>query len=334
MPVAAPDSFQRMALQAQAPPAWLLDPGPHADIVLSTRLRVMRNLTGHRFPHAADRAELTEIQTKVIAAAGELEVHRTLTNAERDYLVGCRLISPEFQWTEFGRSLLLDESRTLSIMVNEEDHLRFQAVVAGWAPEVVEAVVRKGVDNLGIQVDYAWNSQWGYLASSPANAGSGIRHSAMFHLIGLAQSKRLPSVIRALADKGMVVRGLFGESSRAVGAFIQVSILRHVESSFTGACEYLIDEERKARRELEVAQIIDQVRRAREFAIGSRALSLADAVRILGWMRWAAEMGEPGCPTNVREVDRCLTRLEIHPTLGEAIAGRQRADTIRTLLNA
>ena len=323
-----------MALQAQPPPAWLRETGRAGDIVLSTRRRVMRNLRGHRFPHLADQAELTEIQTKVLSARHEMEAHRTLTNAERDYLVGCRLISPEFAWTDFGRSLLLDDARVVSVMVNEEDHLRFQGVVAGWAPEAVAESVQKCVDRLGSLLPYAWMSEWGYLAASPANAGDGIRHSAMFHLIGLAQSHRLPSVIHALADKGMVVRGLFGESSRAVGAFIQVSILRNVESAFVGACEYLIEEERSARRELESTQIREQIHRARDFAIGNRTLSLADAVRILAWIRWAAEMREPGFPSQLREVDRCLTRLEIHPTLGEAIVGRQRADRLRALLES
>ena len=323
-----------MALQAQPPPAWLREAGPAGDIVLSTRRRVMRNLRGHRFPHAARQAELLQIQSEILSAPHGMEPHRTLTNAERDYLVGCRLISPEFPWTEFGRSLLLDESRTVSVMINEEDHLRFQGLVAGWAPEAVADSVQKCVDRVGSALTYAWMAEWGYLAASPANAGDGIRHSAMFHLIGLAQSRRLPSVIRALADKGMVVRGLFGESSRAVGAFIQVSILRNVESAFIGACEYLIDEERAARRELESAQIREQIHRARDFAIGNRSLSLADAVRILAWIRWATELAEPGFPTEIREVDRCLTRLEIHPTLGEAIAGRQRADRLRALLEA
>lgn len=321
-----------MALQAQPPPAWLREAGPAGDIVLSTRRRVMRNLRGHRFPHAADQAELLQIQSQILSSPHGMEPHRTLTNAERDYLVGCRLISPEFAWTDFGRSLLLDEARTVSVMVNEEDHLRFQGLVAGWAPEAVAESVQKCVDRIGASLPYAWMSDWGYLAASPANSGDGIRHSAMFHLIGLAQSRRLPPVIHALADKGMVVRGLFGESSRAVGAFIQVSILRNVESAFIGACEYLIEEERAARRELESTQIREQIQRAREFAIGNRSLSLADAVRILAWIRWATELQEPGFPAHIRAVDRCLTRLEIQPTLGEVIAGRQRADRLRALL--
>jgi protein arginine kinase len=296
----------------------------------------MRNLAGYRFPHSADEAELTEVMASVLKAAKEiphgLEAFKSLTNAERDYLVGCRLLSPEFEWTLVGRALLIDPQRSLSVMVNEEDHLRIQALTAGLSLRAADRSVTSAVAALGYRLDFASSPQYGFLAASYINVGAGMRLSAMVHLIGLAQSRRLQSVIAALAQRKIIVRGLFGETSRAIGAFAQISTLGHNDAEFAGACEYLMREERSARREIARSRLIERANHAREFVLSSPALTLADALRATGWLRWAASAELDGFHVRPREIDMALTVLEIRQTTQTQTAARQRAALLRHVL--
>lgn len=319
------------------PPAWLSADAPQSDVVLSSRCRVMRNLTGFRFPHHAKNEELKAVQSQVLRACSPLqpgvEDLGKLTQAERDYLVGCRLISPDFEWRATGRSVLLDQNRILSLMVNEEDHVRLQALTAGYSFEHAESVANQTLRVVGEGLDFAWSPRFGYLAASPYNAGEGRRLSTMLHLIGLGHTQRLPSMIKAAGAHRVIVRGLFGESSRAIGAFVQVSVTGGTRAEFVGACDYLIKAERAARLEVERSVVEDRAKRAIEFVIASPALTLAHALRVLGWMRWAACQEIAGIPFNHRDVDGWLTALEIRNTHDEDKASRQRADYLRARLD-
>ncbi len=317
-------------------PAWLSGDAPHGDVVLSSRTRLMRNLRGHLFPNKASEAELMTIMDAILDASREvhpsLEIYKGLTNAERDYLVGCRLVSPDFEWTLPGRAFLVDPERSVSLMVNEEDHLRLQALSAGWSPVNSDSTCYTYLNVLESKLQFAFSPDFGYLSASPFNCGEGRRQSCMFHLIGLAHQRRLPSVIKALAAKGIAVRGLFGESSRAIGAFAQVSVIVVPKTEFIGACEYLLNEERLARKAVGRETLSDRALQARDFAIGSPTISLADAMRVLAWVRWAAADEIPGFNFSPRAADAALTTLELRGPSREELAGRQRADLLRSLL--
>jgi len=335
-PIREAEAWKRLVLRSMPAPAWLGRDAPHSDVVLSTRSRLLRNLTGHRFPHRADSEELQLILKKVLNAVRDggldFSIHRHISNAEREYLVGCRLASPDFEWSKPGRALMLNEERSLSVMVNEEDHLRIQALTAGWSTETAKLLSASCVGLLGQSLDFAHSPTFGHLAASPYNTGRGQRLSAMFHLIGLAQSRRLPAVLKALAQQGIVARGLFGESSRAVGAFVQVSIVSGSLDEFVGACEYLMHEERTARTTLPRPTLIQKTLQVRDFAVSSRSLSLADALRVLAWARWGALAGVDGFAMHPRQVDEQLTHLELHATDDEQKAGRLRAEYVRAAL--
>src|SRR5688500_2743429 len=199
------DAWKRLVLQAMTPPAWLYDDGPFRDIVLSTRARVMRNLRGNRFPHQAPPDELRKISESVAGAlAGpEREVIRNASPAERDYLVACRLVSPDFDWKAIGRAVVLDKSRTTSVMVNEEDHSRLHALPPVWSLSKATKQSEKLLSQLQEKLEFAYTDKYGLLAASPSNCGSGLRHSALFHLIGLAHTVRLSTVIKALTSQGL-----------------------------------------------------------------------------------------------------------------------------------
>lgn len=326
-----------MVLRSMPPPAWLSGEAPQNDVVLSSRTRIMRNLRGATFVHRAQTEELMQVMQTLLTAARrsglELETFKALTNAERDYLVGCRLVSPDFPWTLPARAYLVDQERRLSMMVNEEDHLRLQALTGGWSIERTNRIAQNGIDRLAEQVDFAFSPRFGYLSASPINLGRGRRQSAMFHLIGLAQGKRLPPIMTALAAKGITVRGLFGEASRAVGAFAQVSTLDLPREEFVGACEYLIREEREARAAVTKRHLEDRASKAKEFVTGSQTISLADALRVLAWIRWAVAADLPGYFDSLRDVDLTLTTLEIRGSVAEEHAARERAQKLREALD-
>jgi protein arginine kinase len=185
---------------------------------------------------------------------------------------------------------------------------------------------------LGKSLEFAFSPDFGFLAASPFNTGKGHRLSAMFHLIGLAQSKRLPAVLKALASQGIVARGLFGESSRAIGAFVQVSIVSGSLVDFTGAIEYLLTEERGARSNLPRPMLIQRVMQVRDFALSSRTLSLSDALRVFAFARWAAYAEIDGFGFHPREIDDQLTHLELHAAGEEEKAARLRAEYVRGVL--
>ncbi|MCC7228902.1 MAG: hypothetical protein IT203_00805 [Fimbriimonadaceae bacterium] len=332
------EAWKRLVLRSMPTPAWLDRDAPHADVVLSTRSRYLRNLQGHRFPQTANQEELQQVLKEVIHATRnsrfEFSIHRHITSAEREYLIGCRLASPDFEWSKPGRALMLNEERSLSVMVNEEDHLRIQAVTAGWSAQTAQLLSTSCLQEMGRSLEFAYSSSYGFLAASPYNTGKGQRLSAMFHLIGLAQSKRLPSVLKALAAQGIVARGLFGESSRAVGAFVQVSIVSGILVEFIGATEYLLKEEREARSSIPRPLLIQRAHQVRDFALSSRSLSLADSLRVFAWARWAALAEIDGFGFHPRDVDAQLTHLELHASSDEARSGRLRAEYIRAILES
>ncbi|MBX3120357.1 MAG: hypothetical protein KF784_14945 [Fimbriimonadaceae bacterium] len=344
------ESWRVMVLKSMPPPAWLDAEAPQTDVILSSRVRLMRNLQGHFFPNHADpdelkaiQKELTDALRKVTAptpkwedepnyAASAFEVMKDLSPAEREYLVGCRLVSPEFHWREPGRAVLLDPRRMVSIMVNEEDHLRLQALTPGWTFEYAYAAAHQLLAAMETKLTFAWSPKFGFLSTSPFNCGMGVRVSSMFHLIGLAQNKELPQILRAMAENGVVVRGLFGESSRAVGAFVQISTTSDRLPEYEGAIAYLAEKERQARVAISHEELYNKASAAAKFAVTSQRLTLAHALRVLTWVRWAAAEGLPGFPGSHREVDSWLTTLELRGKTSEEDAQRDRAEFFRDRL--
>jgi protein arginine kinase len=325
-----------MVLQDDRPPAWLAADAPHGDVVLSSRARVARNLVGYRFPHRADKSELLAVRDQVVEAfrGTNLEIILRLSAIEWEHWVGARLISVDFDFEAFGRSLILSEDRGLSVMINEEDHVRIQAISAGWSISTADEQAEYVERHLEQYVTYAESPSYGFLTASPLNAGTGKRLSAMFHLIGLAHQSKLPQVLKALTARGMSTRGLFGESSRAVGAFVQVSMTHGRRAEFTGACEYLLESERAARAEVGRSFLESRVQQTLDFIEGSPQMNLADGLRVLGWLRWASVVDLKEFRVSTRRIDRWLSVLELSSPEDDEKAARTRADFLRDCLSS
>ena len=153
---AQPDGWKRMMLHSMPMPAWLAQDAPHSDVVLSSRVRIMRNVAGFRFPHTAPTEELLAVQKLLLAGApSELKAFKHLTPAELDHLVGGRLVSTEFPIDQQGRAVLLNAERTTSAMVNEEDHLRLQVLTGGWSAESADSIAKQTLGVFDDKMDWA-----------------------------------------------------------------------------------------------------------------------------------------------------------------------------------
>lgn len=324
--------WRKMVLRSMPPPAWLRPGAPDDEIVISSRIRYARNIAGHPFPHHADQAQRQSVIQAALEAAATLspalEVKKNLTEAERDFMLGSRLISADFDHRSRTTAVLLDRDRQLSLMVNEEDHLRVQALTPGQSWHEAENLANQVLSQLESKLRFMHHDGWGYLTASPFNAGAGRRRSALIHLIGLAHTRQLTQVLKAIHLRGLEARGLYGESSRAVGAFFQLSATQGTAAEFDGACRFLIERERAARESLSAAELRQKVRQAAEFAIRSVELSLADSLRILGWARWYAA-ATPGYEGRHREIDDWTSKMEVHGTQDPKVEARHRADFLR-----
>ncbi|MDW0113415.1 protein arginine kinase [Sporosarcina saromensis] len=209
---------------------WMKSSGEHADIVMSTRIRLARNLKGYRFPIAFTAEEAHKIDEAVSTAllnSGEKGYAymkmSELPLLDRQVLVEKHLVSPQLTDSKRHGAVLLSEDETISIMVNEEDHIRIQCIYPGFQLENAYEQADTVDNYLEGQLPYAFDEAFGYLTSCPSNTGTGMRASVMMHLPALTITKQIDRIIPAITRLGMVVRGSYGEGSEAPGNIYQVS---------------------------------------------------------------------------------------------------------------
>ena len=210
---------------------WLRGEGPAHEIVISTRIRLARNVAGFHFLSRADAEMQTEIAETIQAAIRKAEglnnlVHvdvDQLDELERNLLVERQLISRQHAEGSGTRKVAFDPSEASSLMINEEDHLRIQLMRSGLQLEQAWQQVSAIDDALEKHLDYAFHPRFGYLTACPTNVGTGIRVSVMLHLPALRLTNELEKVGHAARDMKLAVRGLFGEGTEALGDFFQIS---------------------------------------------------------------------------------------------------------------
>ena len=214
---------------------WLDASGPESHLVLSTRIRLARNLAGHLFQTRNTDGERERILEVVERAARESVLLRRavpfrldqMERTDRQLLHERHLVSKELAALEAearprsGASVLIGDR--LGVMVNEEDHLRLQGLRSGFALEAAYAEVERLDAELGQRLPFAFHPEFGYLTSCPTNVGTGLRASVLIHLPGLVLTKEISKVLQGLAQVGLTFRGLYGEGSEVVGNFFQLS---------------------------------------------------------------------------------------------------------------
>ena len=211
---------------------WLRGTGPESDVVVSTRIRLARNLHNFPFTNRATHQQKNEIAAKSREAFAGADLPfrldfidvSGLPSLDRQFLVERQLISRELAAVLDGpRGVAVDDKESVSVMVNEEDHLRLQVLRSGFSLDEAWQDIDRVDDALESRVTYSFHSQFGYLTACPTNVGTGMRASVMLHLPALGLTKQIDKVFRALQKINLAVRGLHGEGSRAFGDLYQIS---------------------------------------------------------------------------------------------------------------
>ena len=300
--MAIPERYERVA-------AWLSGKGAESDVVVSSRVRLARNLAGHRFMSRASLAERRELADKlrnsVEHAVGPTEYEyydlEPLPEIDRQVLVERHLISREHAEAEGPRGDLVADGETLSVMINEEDHLRMQALQCGFEMAATWQAIDRLDDAIEAQVSYAFDARYGYLTACPTNMGTGMRVSVMLHLPALSMTRELQRVFAAAAKIDFIVRGLYGEGTQGHGDFYQVSnqkTLGRSEQEILGNLNVVIPQivryERKVRTALfdeHRRQVEDRVWRAHGILKNARMISSEEALHLLSQLRLGTNIG-------------------------------------------
>jgi len=291
-------------------PAWVSADGPEADVVVSTRARLARNLAALPFPWRASEQELRRTAELMTSAARRVEALGTdigiiriddLVEREKINLIDAHVVSPEHTAGGPHRLVILERAGRLAIMVNEEDHLRIQALLPGLACEETWEAVNEIDEGFSRSLEFAYSERYGYLTASLTNVGTGLRISALMHLGGLAMLGKVRSTLQAAYELGVSVRGLFGEGTSGLGDLFQVSNEvtlgleeREIVGRVRGVARYLIAEERRARQELfreQRQRLTGRLKDSITAAQGARSVSAAEMLRLLSTIRVACSVG-------------------------------------------
>ena len=246
-------------------PIWLSGKGHQSDIVISSRVRLARNIEDYLFPKQMSWEEKEELLREVKETInsevfkkelGEMRLIKMddVEELDREYLLEKHLISPDMVGNYHGRGIILGLDESISILVNEEDHFRIQSFVSGLDLEDAYIIADKVDDALEKFYNFSFHEKYGYLTSCPTNIGTGIRFSVMMHLPGLSMTGKLNNVEEYLKNEGFVIRGFFGEGSSGYGNLYQISnqfTIGYTEEdimlNLEGKIKEIIDQEKEAR---------------------------------------------------------------------------------------
>lgn len=282
------------------------------DIVISSRIRLARNLREVPFPHILDQ-EKGEESLRMIKNAWqegqasslgsmELETFDHLGILDRQMLMEKHLISPGHAEADTAfRGIMLNQDASLAIMLNEEDHLRIQCLLPGLQLTDCYNRAQQVDDDLEAQLEYAFDERTGYLTACPTNAGTGLRASVMLHLPAMQMTGQSIQILQNVGQLGMTVRGLYGEGSEVIGNFFQMSnqitmgqteeeICAHLQA----VTEQLVEQERLLRERIQIDlkyQIEDKVGRAYGILRHARVINSNEALALLSDVRLGIDIG-------------------------------------------
>ncbi len=337
---------------------WLRGTGPESDIVISSRIRLARNLAEFPFIRrctADDRSAIERtVRTKMEEIKGWEGVRyinvEALSEVDRQFLIERQLISRELGDSEGARGAAIDPQEQFSVMINEEDHLRLQVMHSGLDLMNAWEQITQIDDLLESQITYAFHAKYGYLTACPTNAGTGLRVSVMMHLPALVITRQIEKVFRSLQKISVTVRGLYGEGSQFSGDFYQISnqvTLGRTEEDLVGQVSEvvpsLIEYERKAREFLireSQQDLHDDVSRALGILCTAKKISSEETMHYLSKIRMGINLGLiRDLPVNV------INKLFIHTQpahlqklrgrlLGSADRNVERANYLQRHLNS
>jgi len=330
-------------------PAWVGQTNGFKDVVISSRIRLARNLKGISFPSFADEKQLATVNQQVqraiqvktdLGPLTPLQMEE-LSPAERMVLVEKHLCSPQFIEQPHLRMLVVNGEQTISIMVNEEDHLRIQTITPGFTLEDASALANRVDDYLEETLDYCFDENYGYLTACPTNVGTGIRASVMLHLPGLAMVDQVKKVLPALTHIGINIRGFYGEGTESVGGIYQISnqvTLGQSEEDLTNnlksICRQVIEQERSVREALykeSRLKLEDRLCRSYGILTNARIINSQEALKLLSDVKLGSDLGIlPGVDNRTIMELVFLTR----PSLLQKLIGKELSPEERDIYRA
>jgi protein arginine kinase len=288
---------------------WLKGTGPNSDIVMSSRIRLARNLAKYPFPHWAMADQLEAVISDFEQACKRTDYFKgalfvrigELDNLEKQILIERHLISREHAVKPEHKAVLISEREIISIMVNEEDHLRIQVLQSGLNLHDTWKLADRIDEELEQSLEFAVASDLGYLTCCPTNAGTGLRASCMVHLPALVMTKQVGRIIQAIGKLGMTARGLFGEGTEAYGNFFQISNQvtlgrseEEVVDSLGKIILQIIEQENAARSSIFANQRLlleDRISRSLSELKSAKLISSEEALNLLSIIRLGSDLG-------------------------------------------
>jgi len=324
---------------------WLRGAGPLGSVVISSRVRLARNLAGMPFLGRCGEAQVTEIAELLrrtllkVGLPGEA-MYVDIAAADpldRQLLVERHLISRQHAEGSGPRGVVVAGGETVAVMVNEEDHLRVQVLRAGLQLDACFAEIRRLDELMEAHLRFAFSARFGYLTACPTNVGTGLRVSAMLHLPALKMTGQIEKALRAARDLHLAVRGLYGEGTEAIGDLFQVSnqttLGRSEEEIVSQFKDHIvpgiIEYERRAREALlknRRTAVEDKVHRALALLRSARLMSSEEAMYLISHVRLGLSLGlvEGTSAEMLNELS-----LQIHPAHLQKLAGRPMAPAER-----
>lgn len=291
------------------PTEWLRGTGPVSDIVVSSRIRLARNLAGFPFSGKLVREQeedLIDAVEHVLLKAPFLKDvllirYHEVTELDKQFLLERHLISREHAVEAGEKAVAVSPNEVVSIMILEEDHLRLQAFQSGFNFTEAWRIISEILNDLEKGLPFSFHANLGYLTACPTNVGTGLRASCMLHLPGLVLTKQVNKVLQALAKLNLATRGLYGEGSHAAGNFFQISnqitLGQNEEEILAGlekVIQQMITHEKEARKylvEKRRTKFEDQIWRALGTLKSARVISSGEAVQLLSMLRLGLDLG-------------------------------------------
>lgn len=341
-----------MSLAPEKVGAWLSEAGPENDVVISSRVRFARNIEDVPFPgrmKPQDAELVVETVRWALGEAGYLNQGQffedgMLSEPQGQYFVERHLVSPDILVAKNRKGLFVSSDERLSVMINEEDHIRFQSLVAGLDFATAFRLASSLDEKLESQLVYAYSEGFGFLTACPTNLGTGMRASVFFHLPGLVLTREIEKVLRGAYAVGLLVRGIYGEGSDTKGNLFQVSNQRTLGQSeaeiievLMNVCRQIIDYERKAREYLMHnlrVEIEDKVFRSLGILRGARIISTDEATNLLTTVRLGIVLGIIN-ELKVSEVSQLLVLIRpanLQVILGEKLEAAERDERRATFI--
>lgn len=299
------------------------------DIVLSTRIRLARNISDFPFPHKLNEELAKQVVKDIVTSTNrdfELKKMWEIENGEKNQLLERNLISTNLISNSKKSSLLVDKNEIVSMMINEEDHVRIQCIVGGLNLNEAFEKANEIDDELGENLKFAFDEQLGYLTACPTNLGTGLRASVMLHIPALCMNNEMPGVITSLQKIGMTIRGWHGEGSKALGNIFQISnqltlgfTEEEILDNFKGVVNEIIIKELNIREKMRSNlkwEFDDRVFRALGILKNAILMTKNESIKLLSDVRFGLEMGI------INDIEkRTLNKLliEIQPSTLEKI---------------